>query len=76
VFNILNVTPTFGISILQPNKRGTNVRRAMLFVVNNNWLKRTSRHEDFRSRFEPAYQAVEHVPCVAANLQRGTLMAD
>jgi hypothetical protein len=48
----------------------------MLFVVNNNWLKRTSRHEDFHSRFESAYQAVEHVPCVAANLQRGTLMAD
>jgi hypothetical protein len=46
MLNVLNVAPALGIAVLQPNKRSTNVRRTMLHVVNDNWLLRTSRHED------------------------------
>jgi hypothetical protein len=38
VLNVLCITPTFGITVLQPNKRRANIGRAMLGVVNNNGL--------------------------------------
>jgi hypothetical protein len=34
------------ISVLQPNKRGADVRMTVLDVVNNNWLFAPGRHED------------------------------
>jgi hypothetical protein len=46
MLDVLHIAPALGISVLQPNKRRANIRRAMLGVVNNNWLLRTSRHED------------------------------
>jgi hypothetical protein len=35
------------ISVLQPNKRSTDVRWTMLGVVNDHWLLRAGWHEDF-----------------------------
>jgi type I restriction enzyme M protein len=46
MLDVLYIAPVLGITVLQPNKRSTNIRRTMLHVVNNNWLLRTSRHED------------------------------
>jgi hypothetical protein len=46
MLDVLHITPTFGITVLQPNKRRSDIRWTMLDVVNNNRLLRTSRHED------------------------------
>ena len=42
-------TPVLRISVLQPNKRGADVRMTVLGVVNNNWLFAPSWHEDLDS---------------------------
>jgi hypothetical protein len=49
MLDLLRVTPTFGISVLQPNKRRANIGRTMLDVVHDNWLFGASRHEDLDS---------------------------
>jgi hypothetical protein len=47
VIDVLHITPTLGISVLQPDERGCYVRWTMLDVVNNNRLLGSSRHENF-----------------------------
>ena len=47
MLDVLNVTPTLWITVLQPNKRSADVRRTVLGVVNDHRLFAPGRHEDF-----------------------------
>ncbi len=49
MLDVLNVTPTLGIAVLQPNKCRTDVSWNVLHVVNNNGLFAPSWHENFDS---------------------------
>ena len=46
VLNVLHITPTLRISVLEPDESSSDVRRAVLDVVNDNWLFAPGRHED------------------------------
>jgi hypothetical protein len=49
VLDILHVTPALWITVLQPNKRRTNIRWAMLDVMHDDGLFAPSWHENFHS---------------------------
>jgi hypothetical protein len=46
MLDVLNVTPVFWISVLQPNKRSADVWWTVLGVVHDNRLFAPGRHED------------------------------
>jgi hypothetical protein len=46
VLDVLRVTPVIRIAVLQPNKRGADIGRAMLDVVHDDRLFAPSWHED------------------------------
>ena len=46
VLNVLHITPTLRISVLEPDESSSDVRRAVLDVVNDDRLFAPGRHED------------------------------
>jgi len=73
MLDVLNVTPTIGISVLQLNKRRGDVGRTVHGVVNNNGLFAPGRHEDFHGIVVIAVGALKEgmlnalVCCVLSN---------
>ena len=45
VLDLLSITPTLGIAVLQPNKRSSDIRWTVLNVVHDDWLFAPGRHE-------------------------------